>query len=229
MRAIATLACATALAACASPERDIARHNQIVQESTPRLMACVIEASRDAGAAAYMAKWGGPYADEADVRSRRPTRAQLADTSLATRAEAAAILRHAELTQRCRRIAIGAIGRSAVPGLAAIYIGTYSLQDEIKVALVNRKITWGDAARLMDELRVRGEAAEQAELQRHRTGRDGTRPSEPERRQAIARALAQWSRQQDFMHQAARAKAMSYAPAVTNCPVIAGSVACTMS
>lgn len=87
--------------------------------------------------------------DAAPLRVREPfnvneaTLAQLADTSLATEAEIASLSAVYPRSRACQNEFLGQIEKLA-PAFAPIFAESYRDADDDTVALIQRKMTWGD-------------------------------------------------------------------------------------
>lgn len=153
-----------------------------------------------------------------DPDSGQPTMAQLTDGSTPTAQEASLVASFYDATTPCRSTALH--GLSVVrPDLAPIVASAYTTRAAATALLVQRKITWGEAAqRAQVRVSALRQALEDADHQWLTELRAENR-EELAQRQAAGAALANWAQQQQMINAINR-------PVITNCNQWGSTVNC---
>ena len=153
-----------------------------------------------------------------DMDTGQHTMVQLTDESVPSAEEARLEAARFDENSGCRKQFLASLSL-ARPDLVPILANGYSRGAAIVVELVERKITWGEAARRETEAAsdVRSQVA--TADQRWLVDLRAENQAELARRQAAAEALMQWSQQQQMINAINR-------PVVTNCSGWGGSVNC---
>jgi len=145
-----------------------------------------------------------------------PTLTQLADNSLATDEEIAAIIALYNESAPCRAQQIEDYMK-IVPGLVPILVQSYHAAEIVVVDLIQRKISWGEANKTLlaqkDEYRIRARDAYQ------QLGRElqASHEAELAQRQQALNALSQWVYQQQVLAQNQRLINAVNRPVTTHC------------
>lgn len=144
---------------------------------------------------------------------------QLADTKKATDEEAKALFAgHAE-AQRCRQGYLDQIVKTS-PSFVPVMVATFNRSDEILVALVQRRITWGEFASRKRASDAQGAAEWEAEAGRIFAELQQSHQAELARRQSALNALAAYAQRQQMIDAMSRTL-------VTACSGFGNAVRCT--
>jgi hypothetical protein len=106
------------------------------------------------------------------------------------------------------------------PDIAATLADEWTAGDQIAVLLIDRKMTWAEAAQESQKVLAQGRDKIIAANREWGAEMNAENEAELNRRKAAANALLQWSAQQQMINAATR-------PIVTNCSRFASSVNCT--
>jgi hypothetical protein len=140
---------------------------------------------------------------------RDVTLAQLSDQSMATRPEADAVLAVYPRLQSCRKAMLDGL-QNTTPSIIPILAKDFAEADDDTVALVQRKMTWGDRVRRGRDRLLALQSALSVEGQRITGGLEQQHEAELARRQAALDALARWAQTQQVINAMNR-------PVITNC------------
>jgi hypothetical protein len=143
---------------------------------------------------------------------------QLADTNTASDAEVAAFLAVHPKVQACRSTVLDQVGHTT-PTIAAILAGEYVRADEILVALIQKRISWGNYITQGRELQAETRMQLNAEFGRIQAGLEQSHQAELARRQAAADAMARYYQTQQIINNMNQ-------PVITNCVGGPGMVNC---
>lgn len=143
---------------------------------------------------------------------------QLSDVSFATPEEAQIVLFNHPKIHACRKEFIASLTQSE-PSLVPILVASYNKSDDDKIALTQRKISWGEYAHRARDRTAETRAAIQAADQRVVSGLQQEHQAELAQRQRAAEALAAWAQTQEIINAANR-------PVITNCNQFGGMVNC---
>lgn len=168
--------------------------------------------------AVYQSSDFDPIRERTPIDSREITLAQLAYTGMITKSESDAVLKVHPRLQQCRRSYLEQIAMTT-PTLVPIYADAWTKNDAALVALLQKKISWGEELRLTQQLSIETSARTMAEAQRIDAGLERSHEAELARRQAAANALAAYAQQQQAIANANR-------PITTNCRALGNSVNC---
>ena len=108
------------------------------QDQNAALLACV--------QAAYNSPAAAPIRPHLPLNPLQATLAQIADTSLATKAEIAALLAIHPQYKACQQQALAAMAR-ILPAAVSVLERTYADGDDDTALLVQRRISWGERVR----------------------------------------------------------------------------------
>jgi len=172
--------------------------------------SCVIEA--------YNGPEGAMVRSHLPIDAREITLAQLADQSLPTKQEVAAVLALHPRIQACRKAILdGLLGTmpSVVPVLAREFAGA----DDDTIAFVQRKLSWGERVRRARDRYLALQAELQTEERQIVAGLERSHEAELTRRQAAADAMARWAQTQQVINAMNR-------PVFTNCTGTGSMVNC---
>ena len=163
-------------------------------------------------------------ADYAPLRPHLPaslsdaTLQQLSDSSLANPEEVHAVYVTHPQAQQCRKVFLTNLARTE-PSLVPIFTASYNQADDDLLALIQRKLSWGDYLRHGRDRVAQLQAKAQAEDQRVVGELKQENQAELAQRQRAAEALAQWAQTQELINAANR-------PVITNCNAFGNSVNC---
>ena len=166
----------------------------------------------------YNSSEAGPIRAHAPLKATDATLAQLSDTSKASEPEIQAIfLLHPKL-QECQRIVLNGL-MSTTPTLVPILTEQYNGGEDDALMLIQRKLTWGEYAKLRRDRATAVQAELQAEGQKIVAGLQQQHENELAHRQAAAEAFARWAQTQQIINNMNR-------PVITNCNRFGGMVNC---
>jgi hypothetical protein len=166
----------------------------------------------------YNSSEAGPIRARAPLKATDATLAQLSDTSKASEPEIQAIfLLHPKL-QECQRIVLNGL-MSTTPTLVPILTEQYNRGEDDALMFIQRKLTWGEYAKLRRDRATAVQAELQAEGQKIVAGLQQQHENELAHRQAAAEAFARWAQTQQIINNMNR-------PVITNCNRFGGMVNC---
>lgn len=148
-----------------------------------------------------------------------PTVAQLTDEQLPTPEEAMLLARRHDEISGCRQTTLRVLS-SAMPTVLPVFLDSWEKDTANMVQLVERKISWAEATRRWEALKLEATKALTAASQQYLAEMDVLHREELARRERAADALLQWSLEQQLINAANR-------PVVTNCTRIGNMVNCT--
>jgi hypothetical protein len=140
---------------------------------------------------------------------REATLVQLFDQTLATKQEIAAVLTLHPRIQVCRKVILDGL-LSTTPSVVPILAKEYAAADDDTIAVVQRKLPWGERVRRGRDRLLALQVEIQAEERRIVAGLERSHEAELARRQAAAQAIAQWAQTQQVINAMNR-------PVTTNC------------
>jgi hypothetical protein len=149
---------------------------------------------------------------------RQVTLAQLSDQSLPTKQEIDAVLAVHPRTQACRQAILDGL-LSTTPSVVPILAKEFAGADDDTIALVQRKLSWGERVRRARDRVLATQTELQAEEQRITAGLERSHEAELARRQRALDALAQWAQTQQVINAMKR-------PVVTNCSQVGSFTNC---
>jgi hypothetical protein len=133
---------------------------------------------------------------------RQATLLQLSDQSFATKAEADAILTIYPRLQACRQAVLNGL-QNTVPSIIPILAKDFAEADDDTIALLQRKVTWGEHVRRRRDLVLALQSALQVESQRITAALEASHEAELAQRQeaiqSAGAALQQWSQTQQVI------------------------------
>jgi len=157
----------------------------------------------------YDSPEAAPLRPHSPLDAREATLPQLADASLASKAEIDAIyLLHPRL-KACQRTVLDGLARST-PSIVPILADQYSKGDDDLLLFVQRKMSWGEIVRHRRDRGLAAQAAMQAEGRRIVGSLEQQHVGELAQRQAALDAIARWAQTQQLIN------AMNK-PVYTNC------------
>lgn len=162
--------------------------------------------------------------ENAALRARRPYRVseltliQLSDPSLITSEEQNVLTLAHQKTQQCRSIFLREISHSE-PAIVPIFTASFNKSDDALLALLQRRVTWGDYLRSERDRATILQADLQTEDRRVVSGLKQEHQAEILQRQRAAEALAAWAQTQQIINAANR-------PVITNCNRFGSMVNC---
>ncbi|MEP1206077.1 MAG: hypothetical protein ABJL64_20135 [Rhizobiaceae bacterium] len=157
-----------------------------------------------------------------------PTLRQMSDSEYPDKEQVEALHQLHQLSQPCRRIEIEAASK-VHPLYAGYYANLFSQYDGVTLGLVNRSISWGAANRKLQEINA-WKISEEANLRRIIDGElKQDHQAELAQRQRVARALSQWSYQQQALANQRALIATANAPrhTTTNCRWVGRNLNCS--
>lgn len=143
---------------------------------------------------------------------------QLSDPSFATPSEVQAIFSTHPKFQECRKALLNGLAQSE-PSLVPILTAAYNKNEDDLLALIQRKVAWGEYTHLIRDRATETQATIQAEDRRVVSGLQQEHQTEMAQRQRAAEALAAWAQTQEMINAANR-------PVITNCNQMGGMVNC---
>jgi hypothetical protein len=150
---------------------------------------------------------------------REATLTQLSDLSLPTKEEVAAILMLHPRLQACRKAILDGL-LNTTPSIIPILAKEYAAADDDTIALVQRKLPWGERMRRARDRVVALQSALQVEAQRVVSGLEQSHQAELSRRQAALNAMAQWAQTQQVISAMSRpvsTSCMNLGSGIVNC------------
>jgi len=150
--------------------------------------------------------------------SLEATLEQLSDATYATPEQVQAIYAAHPKTQACRKAFLTNLAQ-AEPSLVPIFTAAYAKADDNLLALVQRKLNWGQFIHASRANTLEAQGAIHAEDQRMVAGLRQENQAELEQRQRAAQALANWAQTQQMINAINR-------PVVTNCNSFGNTVNC---
>jgi hypothetical protein len=173
---------------------------------------------KSCGIAVYNSPEAGPIRVHVPYNIADATLEQLSDKSLATPSEVQAMLALHPKTQECRKAFLNSVGQSE-PSLVPILIASYNRSDDDVLAVIQRRMTWGDRVRRARDRAPETQAAVQAADQRVVSGLNQEHQAEMAQRQRAAEAMAAWAQNQQMINAINR-------PVITNCSGFGNMVNC---
>jgi hypothetical protein len=218
LRFLSVLICGAVLTACATAAQRqyqaIATGNQAI---ATQAKACLEQA--------YNAPEAAILRPHIPMDARQATLVQLSDQSFATKAEADAILAIYPQFQACRQALLTGL-QNSTPSAVPIFAKDFAEADDDTIAVLQRKMTWGDRMRRSRDRALAVQNALLAESQRITAGLESQHEAELAKRQAAIQAagaaLAQWSQAQQTianMNRGVNCTSMTVRPGftTTNC------------
>lgn len=154
-----------------------------------------------------------------DLETAQPSTAQLTDETVPSEQDARLFAARFDETNPCRGQLLTALS-PARPDLVPILADELAQGSAIAVLVVERKITWAENSRRVQELASSARQKIAAADRQWVADLNVSHQAEMTRRQAAGAALMQWSQQQQLINAATR-------PVVTNCNRFGSSVNCT--
>jgi hypothetical protein len=170
------------------------------------------------GVAIYNAPESAPIRAHIPLNLNDVTLQQLSDPSYATPEEAQVIFANHQNLQICRKAFLSKLS-VAEPAVVPIRIASFNKSDDNRIALAQRKITWGEYIHRMRDLSAETQASLLAADARVVVGLQQEHDAEMARRQRAAEALAAWAQTQEMINAANR-------PVITNCSGFGNMVNC---
>jgi hypothetical protein len=124
---------------------------------------------------------------------------QMSDSSVANDQEINAILTVHPRTQESRKVYLSELSQST-PSLVPIYVATYNKNEDNILALIQKKLTWGEFVKQQRDAATDAQRALQAEGQRIVAGLKQDHQAEIEQRQRAAEAVSQWAQTQQMIN-----------------------------
>jgi hypothetical protein len=169
----------------------------------------IIAQAKSCGSEAYNAPEAAILRPHFPLDVREATLVQLFDQTLATKQEIAAVLTLHPRIQVCRKVILDGL-QSTTPSVVPILPKEYAAADDDTIALVQRKLPWGERVRRGRDRLLALQVEIQAEERRIVAGLGRSHEAELARRQAAAQAIAQWAQTQQAINAMSR-------PVTTNC------------
>lgn len=213
LRVRATLFVATlvALTGCATQaQRQAQAISTSWQSISAQVQACVTTVQLSEEAA--------PIRRHTPLKIQDATLQQLTDPAKATDDEIAAIYVTHPKVQECRSTELDALSRTT-PIMVPVLVDLFNRSDQNLIALLEKKITWGEGNQRQKDLFVEAQKSIAAAAQQINASLQQSHEAELARRQAAANALAQWAAQQQTINALTR-------PRITNCNAIGNTVNC---
>lgn len=148
-----------------------------------------------------------------------PTMEQMNDTSKATATQAKALKTTFPQIQKCRQDFLQQLN-SYAPSLSPALIESWQEGDKLKLALINRKITWGHYVLSNKDVVIAAMQKMDTEWRNLATRFDQAHYAEIQQRQRAAAAMQQYNQNQQIINNMNR-------PRTTNCYGAYNSVNCT--
>jgi hypothetical protein len=168
--------------------------------------------------AIYNAPENAPIRAHIPLSLNDATLQQLSDPSYATPEEAQVIFSNHPKLQLCRKAFLNVLAQ-AEPAVVPVRIGSFNKADDLKIALAQRKIAWGEYVHRIRDLSAETQAALLAADARVVAGLQQEHAAEMAQRQRAAEALAAWAQTQQMINAANR-------PVITNCSGFGNMVNC---
>jgi len=149
---------------------------------------------------------------------RNATLEQMTDTHLATDAEIKVLLDEHPKYQACRQALLNQIAR-VTPTIVPILTKRYTEDDDKLIALIQKKMTWGDFIREQKDSLPAFQAELTAEYRRIGAALNQQNQFELQQRQAAANAMMQYYQTQEMINEMNR-------PVITNCNQIGTMTNC---
>jgi hypothetical protein len=143
---------------------------------------------------------------------------QLSDTSLASPEEIRAIFVSHPRSQECRKTALTALAQTE-PSVVPILTASYNENEDDLLALIHRRMTWGEYVHRLRDRAMETQSAVRAEEGQIVGELRRENEAELEQRQRAAAALASWAQTQQLINAANR-------PVITNCNAFSNMVNC---
>jgi hypothetical protein len=208
---LVTLSAALFLNGCATQaQRQFAAIKTENQENNAQIKACV--------AAVYNLPENAPLRQHIPLNITDVTLQQLSDTSLASQDEIHAILVAHPQLQQCRKAFLTNLAQTE-PSVVPILTTTYNKNEDDLVALIQRKISWGEYIHRIRDRGTETQVAVKGEERRIVGELRQENQFELEQRQRAAEALTSWAQTQELINAANR-------PVVTNCNAFSNTLNC---
>jgi hypothetical protein len=170
------------------------------------------------GAAIYNAPESAPIRAHIPLNLNDVTLQQLSDPSYATPEETQVMFSTHPKIQLCRKSFLAKLTQ-AEPAVVPIRIASFNKSDDNRIAVAQRKITWGEYIHRMRDLSAETQAALLEADARVVAGLQQEHQAEVAQRQRAAEALAAWAQTQQMINAANR-------PVITNCNQFGNTVNC---